>query len=372
MVDDNPRRCYSTARILRAAGFEVIEADTGSEALRRPRSTTSASSCSTSTCRTSTASRSAAGCARAATPRHLPVVHLSATFVTHDDKVTGLDAGADGYLTHPVEPPVLVATVRALLFARQRGHHAARDASALPRHLRPRLERHRAARSTSWSTSTSTRRSADSLGPRARATSSASAADLIAPRHDDVCKTLHQALGRRPALAKARCRCAGPTAAWPTSSGASRRERPGVRIAIATDVTERRASTARERARRAHRGRAHNRLKDEFLATLSHELRKPLNAIARLGAACSSATNVTPRDDRAGHDAIERNSRVQSQLIEDLLDFAGIRSGKMRLDVDAIVARAHRASPRSRSVQLAGAEQGRRHPRATSTTAMRT
>jgi signal transduction histidine kinase len=37
-----------------------------------------------------------------------------------------------------------------------------------------------------------------------------------------------------------------------------------------------------------------------------------------------------------GLDAIERNSRVQSHLIEDLLDFAGIRFGKMRVDVDAI------------------------------------
>ena len=37
-----------------------------------------------------------------------------------------------------------------------------------------------------------------------------------------------------------------------------------------------------------------------------------------------------------GLDAIERNSRVQSHLIEDLLDFAGIRFGKMRIDVDAI------------------------------------
>jgi CheY-like chemotaxis protein/anti-sigma regulatory factor (Ser/Thr protein kinase) len=39
---------------------------------------------------------------------------------------------------------------------------------------------------------------------------------------------------------------------------------------------------------------------------------------------------------KQGLDAIERNSRVQSHLIEDLLDFAGIRFGKMRLDVDAI------------------------------------
>ena len=48
-----------------------------------------------------------------------PVIHLSATFVNDVDKVHGLEAGADGYLTHPVEPPVLIATVNAFLRARQ-------------------------------------------------------------------------------------------------------------------------------------------------------------------------------------------------------------------------------------------------------------
>src|SRR5262249_23542533 len=38
-----------------------------------------------------------------------PVIYLSATFVNDEHKVQGLDAGADGYLTHPVEPPVLIA-----------------------------------------------------------------------------------------------------------------------------------------------------------------------------------------------------------------------------------------------------------------------
>jgi len=46
--------------------------------------------------------------------------------------------------------------------------------------------------------------------------------------------------------------------------------------------------------------------------------------------------NVTPAMLEQGLDAIERNSRVQSHLIEDLLDFAGIRFGKMRIEVEAI------------------------------------
>ena len=95
-----------------------------------------------------------------------------------------------------------------------------------------------------------------------------------------------------------------------------------------------RSCSRSERAARTEAERS-NRLKDEFLATLSHELRNPLNAM--LGwASVLKRKNVTPAMLEQGLDAIERNSRVQSHLIEDLLDFAGIRFGKMRIDVDAI------------------------------------
>ena len=47
------------------------------------------------------------------------MIHLSATFVKDTDKVQGLEGGADGYLTHPVEPPVLIATVNAFLRAQE-------------------------------------------------------------------------------------------------------------------------------------------------------------------------------------------------------------------------------------------------------------
>ena len=49
----------------------------------------------------------------------LPMIHVSATFVKEIDKSQGLDAGCDGYLTHPIEPPVLIATVNAFLRARK-------------------------------------------------------------------------------------------------------------------------------------------------------------------------------------------------------------------------------------------------------------
>jgi signal transduction histidine kinase/ActR/RegA family two-component response regulator len=77
---------------------------------------------------------------------------------------------------------------------------------------------------------------------------------------------------------------------------------------------------------------AANRIKDEFLATLSHELRTPLTSL--LG--WSSVLREAKRDQKVltqGLEAIDRNARVQAQLIDDLLDVSRIVSGKLNLDV---------------------------------------
>ena len=75
-----------------------------------------------------------------------------------------------------------------------------------------------------------------------------------------------------------------------------------------------------------------NRLKDEFLATLSHELRTPLNAILGWTQLLRSG-NVDPEESSYGLDVIERNVRVQTKLIEDLLDVSRITSGKLQLQL---------------------------------------
>jgi signal transduction histidine kinase len=96
------------------------------------------------------------------------------------------------------------------------------------------------------------------------------------------------------------------------------------------EIAERRRAE-QERAELLVREREANRLKDEFLATLSHELRTPLNAI--LGWTRLLRTNAVPAQsiDRA-LEKVERNAKVQSRLIEDLLEVSRIVSGKLRLD----------------------------------------
>jgi PAS domain S-box-containing protein len=332
VVDDNPASLYSTSRILRSAGFEVIEATTGEEALAAAGQDIGLIVLDINlpdidgleVCRRLRAR---------STTAYLPIVHLTATFVAHDDMLQGLSAGGDSYLTHPVDPPVLIATVRALLFARQAdvlkrttdarfrtifelasSGIALMDSDLVYRDVNPEFCR------------LAGRDRKDIIGRKC--------IDLIASGHEDLCKTLHESLldGGRWEGTLPIVRPDGSIAEVEWRIVAENGH--GVRIAIATNVTERERLLESERAARTEAERS-NRLKDEFLATLSHELRNPLNAM--LGwASVLKRKNVTPQMLEQGLDAIERNSRVQSHLIEDLLDFAGIRFGKMRVDVDAI------------------------------------
>src|SRR5438034_2151779 len=106
-------------------------------------------------------------------------------------------------------------------------------------------------------------------------------------------------------------------------------------MAVRKQAEEERAQLLiREQAARAEAELA-NRTKDEFLATLSHELRTPLSAI--LGWSHILRTNQLGKKDWArGLETIERNARVQSQLIDDLLDVSRIISGKIRIEPRAV------------------------------------
>jgi signal transduction histidine kinase/DNA-binding response OmpR family regulator len=75
-----------------------------------------------------------------------------------------------------------------------------------------------------------------------------------------------------------------------------------------------------------------NRLKDEFLATVSHELRAPLNAILGWTTLIRNGKLVEDKEEQA-LETIERSARAQKKLIDDLLDVSRIITGKLRLDI---------------------------------------
>jgi PAS domain S-box-containing protein len=111
---------------------------------------------------------------------------------------------------------------------------------------------------------------------------------------------------------------------------------------VARDISERRALDQirltlleRERAARFD-AEALNRSKDQFLATLSHELRTPINAIygwARM----LEAGRLDPAAVARATQGILRGARAQVQLIEDLFDVSRVITGKMHLAVRPLV-----------------------------------
>jgi signal transduction histidine kinase/ActR/RegA family two-component response regulator len=104
---------------------------------------------------------------------------------------------------------------------------------------------------------------------------------------------------------------------------------------LARSEAERNELLRKEReARQAAEGA--DRAKDEFMAVLSHELRTPLNAVYGWARMLQAGQLTDDALVARAMDAIVRNADIQVQLIDDLLDFARITSGKMRLESRAV------------------------------------
>ena len=127
---------------------------------------------------------------------------------------------------------------------------------------------------------------------------------------------------------------------WWTARAVSRHSRARARAETAEQELRARLERALKSERRARGLAEHsNRMKDEFLATLSHELRSPLNAILGWSHVLVQG-DAGAKETRQGLQAIERNSRLQAKLIEDLLDMSRIVSGTMRIEPRVIELRA--------------------------------
>lgn len=112
-VDDNDAVRYAVVRILREGGYKVLEARNGSEALVLAGQDPDLITLDINlpdmngfeVCRRLKADPATA---------QIPVLHISASFAKTEDRVRGLEGGADAYLTEPVDREELLATVRAL------------------------------------------------------------------------------------------------------------------------------------------------------------------------------------------------------------------------------------------------------------------
>ncbi|MCC5655850.1 response regulator [Nostoc sp. XA010] len=109
-------------------------------------------------------------------------------------------------------------------------------------------------------------------------------------------------------------------------------------IAMLTDITDRKRTESErdrllqlEQTARAQ-AEAANRIKDEFLAVLSHELRSPLNPIIGWAKLLQSR-KFDEISLKKALQTIERNAKLQAELIEDLLDVSRILQGKLNLNM---------------------------------------
>ena len=334
-VDDYVPARYARTQALIRAGYEVLEAGTGAEALRivaeeRPDlvilDVNLPDLDGFEVCRRI---REQLGTLT------LPVIHVSSTFVNERAQELALEGGSDAYLTEPLETPVMLATVNALL----RLYRAEQGLRAAGRR---------------WQATFDAIGSGVCLlsGDGAVVQCNAAFAKLCGKRAADLVGTPWTALwlsdapaGEEPALNRL---LVGGTRETIELSRDGRwlrflvdpvLESDSVAgfVCIATDITvekqvaeARAALLAREQMARED-AEAANRAKDEFLAMLGHELRNPLDVI---GSAVHVLDEISSQDPPAvrTREVIHRQVRQLAHLVDDLLDVGRVSTGKISLE----------------------------------------
>ncbi len=114
IVDDREENRYVLCRVLRQAGYNCVEIDNGTDALKAAQTLPDLMILDVHL-------PDFSGYEVCQRIKHDPrtaqisILQISASFVSSEDRARALEAGADGYLTHPIDAVVLVATVKALL-----------------------------------------------------------------------------------------------------------------------------------------------------------------------------------------------------------------------------------------------------------------
>ncbi|MDN4054433.1 response regulator [Massilia sp. YIM B02763] len=333
-VDDNDGARYAKTRILQSAGFSVVEATNGTDALAIVKRGEVALVLldvklpdinGIEVCRRIKADPDSA---------LVLVLQTSAALTGRADKIRGLEGGADNYLAAPIEADELVANVNALLRMRQT-QSALRDSEERFRQLTDNVE------DVFWMFSVPTRaleyvspayaaiwgRSVDSLEREPD-----SWLDAVHPEDRADIDALWGALQRTPHYdAEFRVMMPDGGVRWVRDRLFPVRDRRDevYRVArVTSDITRRKEMEALLRAADSN--------KNEFLATLAHELRNPLspirNAAALLGA---SGPGAIERQARA-REVITRQVDHLAHLVDDLLDVARISEGKIALRQEAV------------------------------------
>lgn len=342
-VDDNDGARYAKTRILQSAGFRVMEAANGTDALAMVREEDPALVLldvklpdinGIEVCRRIKADPDT-NC--------VLVLQTSAALTGRADKIRGLEGGADNYLAAPIEADELIANVNALLRMRQTQDEL-RESEERFRQLTDNIE------DVFWMFSAPDGVLAY-VSP-AYATIFGRSTESLRNKHGSWLEAVHS---------EDRARLAGRWAALATQpyyddefrlvlpDGATRWVRDRVfavrnargevyRVArVTSDISARKEMEALLRAADAN--------KNQFLATLAHELRNPLSPIRNAAALLGIAGESAPERQARAREVILRQVDHLAHLVDDLLDVARISEGKIVLrreevNLGAVVAQA--------------------------------
>jgi signal transduction histidine kinase len=331
VVDDTPGTRYSVSRVLKNDGFRVIEAANGTDGLKLAKEELPdiaildihlPDMLGFEVCRRIKADPETAS---------MPVLQISASYVTAKDRVNGLEGGADSYLTHPVEPPVLVATVRALLRLRDLN----RNLRAVDERLETALKAAPIALmefdtnlKLTWFHFPRSRRPASELvGYRFDETmTSASAKALVETQR----LILNDGQPRRQTFISS---VNNEDRIFDINMEPIRNSSGAITGLTATgvDITERElAKLEIERAKIA--AEAANDAKSQFIANITHEIRTPLGVI--LGFSDLILDGGQTRDENINSVSVIRRTAVQlSKLVDDVLDLSKVEADKVSIEM---------------------------------------
>jgi PAS domain S-box-containing protein len=342
-VDDNDGARYAKTRILKSAGFEVAEATNGTDALNFVKR---------------------GGIALVLLDVKLPdingievcrriktdpnsamvlVLQTSAALTGRADKIRGLEGGADNYLAAPIEADELIANVNALLRMRQT-QSALRDSEERFRQLTDNIEDvfwmfsvpARALEHVSPAYATIWGRSVDSLEREPGSWMSA-----VHPDDRAYVDSLWRGLQEHPHYeAEFRLIMGDGSVRWVRDRLFPVRDaREQVyRVArVTSDITRRKEMESLLRAADSN--------KNEFLATLAHELRNPLSPIRNAAALLGSTGPESAERQARAREVIMRQVDHLAHLVDDLLDVARISEGKIALrkedvEIKSVIAQA--------------------------------